>query len=449
MTYSRTRTHQKSRKRRYRKWLLINLTLLVLILAVGGLLVAKLTSPDGKAAISGTQSEPPAATSSAPSASASPEDDAAAASDDSTESGDKGDSDEPSDIGASDDLDSSSGANASDEPAGGPAAGGVTGDRVTLAFVGDILPASTVGSLMDKNGVDYPFANAAATLQAADIAAGNLETPITERGTPAENKTYVFRGKPEYLTGIKNAGFDVLTLANNHTLDQGWEGLSDTMNSLDDAKLKHMGSGTDAQEAFTPVIMEANGIRVAYIGVTNVVPDGTWKAGKNHPGVADCYDTRPAVAAIQAAKKLADVVVVMVHWGNERQQQPKQAQFDVGHAFIDAGADLVIGSHPHVLQGFEYYKGKWIAYSLGNFVFTSNGNTLTQKTGILTATCGKNGSCGMNFEPMFSQYSQPSPMEPADGALLLAELSNLSYGAEVDDKGEIIPASSGGGKETP
>lgn len=483
MTYSRTRKHQLSKKRRFRKLLMVNLTLLALILVAGGLLVAKWNASDGKAASPGNGSASPRATASSPSA----DDDAAqqpsgasdepavsasdkpagGASDDASDDPDGSDphaSNEPAGgaANASDEPDSGlngstgasrgSGGSASgtqDEPAGGSASAQEPGDRVTLAFVGDILPASTVGALMDKNGVDYPFAGSAATIQAADIAAGNLETPITNRGTPAENKTYVFRGKPEYLAGIKNAGFDVLTLANNHTLDQGWEGLSDTMDYLDDAKLQHMGSGADAKEAFTPVVIESHGISVAYLGVTNVVPEGSWKAGKDHPGVADTYDTRPAIAAIQSAKKLADIVVVMVHWGNERQQQPKQAQFDVGHAFIDAGADLVIGSHPHVLQGFEYYKGKWIAYSLGNFVFTSNGNTVTQQTGVLTATCGKDGTCGMKFEPMFAQNSQPSPMEPAEGALLLAELSKMSYGAKVDVKGELVPSSSGGGKETP
>lgn len=322
--------------------------------------------------------------------------------------------------------------------AGDPSDSAPSGASVTLAFVGDILPASTVGKLIEKNGVDYPFKLAKPLLESADIAAGNLEAPITTRGTPAQNKQFVFKGKPEYLKGLKDAGLDVVSLANNHTLDQGWEGLSDTMDALDDIKLKHMGSGADDQEAFEPVYFEHDGLSVAYIGVSNVVPDGTWKAGPDHPGVAETYDTTRAVAAVKKARELANIVVVMVHWGNERADTPKDAQFNVGHTLIDAGADLIIGSHPHVLQGFEAYKGKWIAYSLGNFIFTTKSEySKTQDTGVLIATCTGDGKCKLKFDPMYAKASQPGPMEPEQAATLLARLNKVSYGASVDSKGRI------------
>ncbi|WP_246469747.1 CapA family protein [Cohnella nanjingensis] len=324
------------------------------------------------------------------------------------------------------------------EDGNGEATPAPEGTTVSLAFVGDILPASRVGELIERRGVDYPFALAKDALQGADITAGNLEAPITKRGMPAENKQFVFKGKPEYLAGLKNAGFDVLSLANNHTLDQGWIGLRDTMDALDDAGLQHMGSGADDKEAFTPAILERGGIRVAYIGVSNVVPDISWKADRNHPGVAETYDTTRTVAAIRSAKEVADLVVVMVHWGKERMDRPIDVQTNVGHTLIDAGADLVIGSHPHVLQGFEAYKGKWIAYSLGNFVFTTPVKpSLTQETGVLTAKCNAKGECGLKFDPMYATDSQPGPMEPTSAQLLLARLSKLSYGAKVDENGVI------------
>ncbi|MBB6693908.1 CapA family protein, partial [Cohnella xylanilytica] len=318
--------------------------------------------------------------------------------------------------------------------------GSGSGDgRVTFAFVGDILPAASVAARIDKLGVDYPFGGSSASIQAADIAAGNLETPISERGTPAKDKKYVYVGKPEYLKGVKNAGFDVLSLANNHTLDQGWDALSDTMDYLDDEGLQHMGSGADDKEAFTPAILEHDGTRVAFIGLSHVVPDVSWKADRNQPGVAEVYDTTRAVAAVKDAKALADIVVVMVHWGNELEQRPEDDQTRIGHTLIDAGADLVIGSHPHVLQGFEYYKNRWIAYSLGNFVFPTMGEE-SQKTGVLKASCEKGGACGLSFEPMLSKDARPAPMEPADGAALLAQLSELSYAAKVDEAGNIVPS---------
>lgn len=309
--------------------------------------------------------------------------------------------------------------------------------KVSLAFVGDILPAARVLELMKINGYDYPFRGSKALLEAADIAAGNLEAPITVRGKPAEDKLYVFRGTVEALEAVKDAGFDFLSLANNHTLDYGWQGLSDTMDALDDAGLKHAGSGNDDKEAFEPSYIEANGMTVAFISVTRVVPVVEWKADRNRPGVAEAYSPDRAVDAIGQAKKNADVVVVMVHWGEERKDKPVAHQTDLAHRFVDAGADLVIGSHPHVLQGFESYKGKWIAYSLGNFVFSTT-SARSSETGILNAECGKDGACSLSFTPMFAKSSQPAPMEDAEGKELLARLATLSIGATVEEDGAIV-----------
>ncbi|MCD9023135.1 CapA family protein [Cohnella silvisoli] len=311
------------------------------------------------------------------------------------------------------------------------------GDTVTLALVGDILPAAKVLDLMKKNGFDHPFREAKSLLEAADIAAGNLETPITTRGTPAEDKQYVFRGLPEAVPAIKEAGFDYLSLANNHTLDYGWQGLSDTMDYLDDADLQHAGSGNDDREAFAPAYIESKGITVGFVSLTRVVPDVSWKADRSHPGVAEAYSPDRAVEAIKTAKQNADIVVVMVHWGVEKVDTPVAHQTDLGHRFVDAGADLVIGSHPHVLQGFEAYKGKWIAYSLGNFVFSTTTLSKTSETGVLNAECSKEGTCSLKFNPMLATNSQPAPMDETAGKALLARLSTLSFGASVREDGII------------
>jgi poly-gamma-glutamate capsule biosynthesis protein CapA/YwtB (metallophosphatase superfamily) len=312
------------------------------------------------------------------------------------------------------------------------------GDTVTLALVGDLLPAAKVLELMKKNGYDYPFREVKSLLEAADIAAGNLETPITTRGTPAEDKQYVFRGIPETIPALKDAGFDYLSLANNHTLDYGWQGLSDTMDYLDDAKLQHAGSGNDDKEAFTPAYIESKGMTVGFVSVTRVVPEMSWKADRLHPGVAEAYSPDRATAAIKEAKQNSNIVVVMVHWGEERNDNPVAHQTDLAHRFIDAGADLVIGSHPHVLQGFETYKGKWIAYSLGNFVFSTTTLSKTSETGILNAECSKEGTCSLKFNPMYATNSQPAPMEDAAGKVLLARLSSLSFGVSVEEDGTIV-----------
>ncbi|AJY73392.1 CapA family protein [Paenibacillus beijingensis] len=311
------------------------------------------------------------------------------------------------------------------------------GETVRLAFVGDIMMGSSVEKLMRQKGLEYPFEGALSYLQGPDLTAGNLENPITKRGVPAQNKSFVFKGSPDLLPPLKQAGFDVVTLANNHTLDQGTEGLFDTMKYLDEAGIPHVGGGHNDTEAFAPEYLETKGVKVAYIGVSRVVPETSWKADKYRPGVAETYDSTRAVAAIKEARKRADLVVVMVHWGVERQDYPVQHQKTLAHTFVDAGADLVIGSHPHVMQGFEYYKNKWIAYSLGNFIFNNTSNVKTKQTGVLDAVCSKDGQCGLQLHPMFADKSKPVPMNAEDGAALLARLSKLSINAAFDRDGVL------------
>src|SRR5690606_38936614 len=159
----------------------------------------------------------------------------------------------------------------------------------------------------------------------------------------------------------------------------------------DDARIVHAGAGIDDKQAYTPAYLEANGVTVAFVSVTRVVPVTEWKADKNNPGLAEAYSTTRALAAIAGAKGNADRLAVMVHWGEERSDLPNQVQKSLAYAFVDAGADLVIGHHPHVLQGFEKYKDKWIAYSLGNFVFPGMSPPTTAETGVLTAACKPGG----------------------------------------------------------
>lgn len=407
MAYSRSRTqHKQKQKRRSRaRFLLIFNSILLIVIVVIAALIWDSKSNSTKVGKPDTQHESPKEN--VPSA--DPSDNP---------------SEEPS--------------TGSEAPAQEAAATEDNGDTLSLALVGDLLPAARVLDLMKMNGFDYPFRAAKPYLEAADITAGNLETPITTRGTPAENKQYVFRGTQEAIPAMKEAGFDYLSLANNHTLDYGWEGLSDTMDNLDDAGMQHSGSGNDDREAFAPAYIESKGMTVAFVSVTRVVPEVSWKADRNHAGVAEAYSPTRAEATIKEAKQNADMVVVMVHWGEEKKDTPIASQTDLGHRFIDAGADLVIGSHPHVLQGFEAYKGKWIAYSLGNFVFSTTALSKTSETGILNAECNKDGACSLKFLPMFATNSQPAPMEASASTALLARLSSLSIGASVEEDGTIV-----------
>ncbi|UVI31913.1 CapA family protein [Paenibacillus spongiae] len=313
----------------------------------------------------------------------------------------------------------------------------VTGKTIRLSFVGDILLAASVDKIMQSKGYDYPYAKTLPFLKEPDLMAGNLETPITLRGVPAQDKQFVFKGSPKSLPALKEAGFDVVSLANNHTLDQGVEGLLDTIGYLDEIGMPNMGGGSDDKEAFEPAILEAKGIKVAYIGLSRVLPVAEWKATKDRAGVAETYDSTQAKATIRSARKQADLVIVMVHWGKERKDYPEKYQQQLAREYIDAGADLIIGSHPHVLQGFEQYKGKWISYSLGNFIFNKTKTPKTDDTGVLDAVCTKEGSCSLKFNPMRSVDSQPAPLTGNEAKTLLAYVSKISINAQVDSEGNV------------
>ncbi|WP_168119365.1 CapA family protein [Paenibacillus sp. HB172176] len=314
---------------------------------------------------------------------------------------------------------------------GGDAAG------ISLSFVGDVLPGEYLNALMEQNGFGYPYEKAFFYLSEPDITAGNLELPITLGGTPIEGTQYVYKGSPDALPALKKAGFDVLSLATNHAMDQGVEGMRDTIAYLDEAGLGHMGTGNNDTEAFKPYVMEAKGIKVAFIGVSKVIPYKELKADSNVPGIAETYETTRAVKAIQAAEEEADITVVMVHWGEDNKDMPVDYQKQYARAYIDAGADLVIGSHPHVLQGFERYNGKWIAYSLGNFIFSSYPKGANAETGVLDARCSKDGECELAFNPMIVVQGQPNPLEGEASEAMLARLSSLSFGAKLDENGKI------------
>ncbi|REE82710.1 poly-gamma-glutamate synthesis protein (capsule biosynthesis protein) [Paenibacillus taihuensis] len=423
--------HQKKQRRgRMRRLLAINI---VMLLILGALAVVYVVQRDGGtkkldvAAENGNATGTNNAAASGDNAAATTGDNAT--SDDSSNSGTNAEAGHDDQQAVSDGADGGAVTDTSSAP----------GDSITLSFAGDVLLAAAVENLMQKNGFDYPYTYVQPFLQKPDFMAVNLETPVTTRGTPAQNKQYVYKSSPDALPALKASGIDLVNLANNHTMDQGEEGLLDTIEHLDSAGIPNMGAGRDDAEAFKPVLLEAKGISVAYIGLSRVIPEGSWKAGKDHPGLAETYDSTRAVKAIQEAKKQADLVVVMVHWGIEREDNPNADQTRLAHEYIDAGADLVIGSHPHTLQGFESYKGKWIAYSLGNFIFPGMTPDKTKDTGVVDARCSVDGKCSLLMHPMRSNQSQPAPLKGEDAAALLKRISSISIHASIDAAGNVKP----------
>jgi poly-gamma-glutamate capsule biosynthesis protein CapA/YwtB (metallophosphatase superfamily) len=241
----------------------------------------------------------------------------------------------------------------------------------TLLFVGDVMLSRGVGAKMKAEGDwTYPFQKIAATLAAADLTVGNLEGPVSDVGRN-QYHLYSFRADPKAIEGLKHAGFDVMSVANNHMYDWGADALLDTLQRLREAGIVPVGAGANDLEAHYPQLVNRAGLKVAFLAYVNVAPK-TAIAAPDRPGVA-WLDPDRVLADIRFARPLADLVVVALHWGNEYATQPQRQQVEIAHQMIDAGADLVVSSHAHVVQPVEQYRGRWIAYSLGNFVFDQKG----------------------------------------------------------------------------
>ncbi|MEK5405947.1 CapA family protein [Paenibacillus sp. FSL W8-0439] len=297
---------------------------------------------------------------------------------------------------------------------------------VTLHFIGDVQFSGKVEQRLEQNGFDFPYQYLGSLFHKDDLTIANLETPVTTNGVGALNKTYVYKSSPKALTAMAAAGIDAVNLANNHILDQGTSGLLDTLNYLDEKGIAHAGAGRNAKEAYAPHYFERNGIKIALLGATRVMPEANWNAGAQQPGVAGAYDSTAIVKSIREARNQADLVIVVAHWGKERATALEPHQTELSHAFIDAGADLVVGGHPHVLQGMEQYKGKWIAYSTGNFIFSKSTVPATWDTAIFQATCTRNGDCKMKLTPYRADLGQPIPLKDAEASKILQKVAALS-----------------------
>ena len=265
-----------------------------------------------------------------------------------------------------------------------------TGEPVTLAFGGDVHFEGAIESRLSANPATTfgPIAN---VLRRADLAVVNLETAITERGTPAP-KDFTFRAPPSALTALKGAGVDVATMANNHGQDFGVAGLRDSLAAARAAKFPVVGVGRNADEAYRAHTVTVKGQRIAVIGATQVLDSSlaaAWTAGEDKPGMASAYEEARLLAAVRAARAAADTVVVDLHWGRELVNCPIDRQRALAPKLVAAGADVVVGSHAHLLLGGGYLRGAYVHYGLGNFVFYSRGGVTAQSGVLLLTTRGR------------------------------------------------------------
>lgn len=247
----------------------------------------------------------------------------------------------------------------------------VSAESLRLGIAGDVMLSYEMGPWLERFGPKRFFGGVEPLLRRFDLFVVNLECPITDGGLPLQNKRYRFRSEPWAVAGLVFAGVGLVSLANNHVMDFGDVGLFRTREVLEAAGIAWVGAGRDRAEAWRPRVLDRKGVRVAFLAFNQVGPE-VFAAADGRPGVAVC-DEASLVEAVREAKRLADHVVVLFHWGGEYAPEPDGVQRRLGRRAVEAGASVVAGCHPHVVQAVEVRQGRPIAYSLGNFVFGSWG----------------------------------------------------------------------------
>lgn len=305
----------------------------------------------------------------------------------------------------------------------------VTPDVHTIVAVGDIMLSGKAESVLAVKGYDYPFRNTklAALISSADVAFANLEYPVTARGEQFEQKKYTFKGKPESLTAVRQAGFRLLSLANNHTMDFGPDGLQSTLRYCNQRKLVAAGAGMDLSEARHLRIVKRNGVRFGLLAYSLTYPKEFWATADT---AGTCYGNRSFLEEdIPRATPQVDILIVSFHWGEELNPVPKPYQIALGRLAVDLGASVVVGHHPHVPQPIEIYKDTPIIYSLGNYAFGSY-STNTPISFVAEILFSDNKAVQVNLHPIIVNNGEVNfQPRPATGKIreeIIAYLQAIS-----------------------
>ena len=290
---------------------------------------------------------------------------------------------------------------------------------VTLVFAGDIHFEDSLAVRLRRDPATA-LAPARELLAGADAVVANLETAVTARGTRAE-KQFAFRAPASAFVALREAGITVVSMANTHGLDYGPDGIADAMAAADAAGVELIGIGRDRAAALAPSVLDLDGARVAVFGATDVLDDdlaAEWTAGVDRPGMASAKDPRPLLAAIEAVRPTVDTVVVHLHWGVEAESCPSDRQRALAQRVVAAGADVVVGSHAHRLQGAGRHGDAFVAYGLGNFAFRAV-SVLGAQSGALEVQVTGRRIESYRWRPATIDDSLPRPLRgaAADGAV--------------------------------
>ena len=303
---------------------------------------------------------------------------------------------------------------------------------VLLAFAGDVMFSDPFLASYDKSGISaIADSEMLERMQNADLFVINEEFPFSLRGEAMEDKQFTFRADPKYVEIFQKMGVDITTVANNHALDFGRDAFLDTLDTLKSAGITCIGGGYHLSEASAPAVQTIKGQTFAIFGATRVSPSATWYASDSQAGLFQTYDATLLNQKIAEAHAEYDHVIVFVHWGIEKNETPEDYQRSLAKGYIDAGADLVVGCHPHVLQGFEYYNGVPIVYSLGNYLFGNrDGDTV-----LLEASYDSEGAPSIQLVPCKRVGSVLSRIQHPEA--LFQHLTELSFGVTVAEDGTL------------
>ena len=313
--------------------------------------------------------------------------------------------------------------------------------EITLGFGGDILfdpnYSIMVSMLSRGKGVEGAFSEGVLTqMRSADLMMVNNEFTYTNRGTPIPEKAYTFRAKPESVQYLHDMGVDLVSLANNHAFDYGEESLLDTLDTLESAGIPSVGAGRNLEEASAPVYMIAGDIKIAIVSATQIErlehPD-TRGATEELPGVFRCWDPAKLLETVKKAKENSDFVIVYIHWGTENVTEPDTWQLGQAPKLAEAGADLIIGDHPHCLQPIALEGRVPVIYSLGNFWF----NSRELDTCMVKAVVDENGLKSLQFLPALQKNCFTSFLDGEEKHRVLEFMRSISPGIRIDGEGYI------------
>ncbi len=306
--------------------------------------------------------------------------------------------------------------------------------QVEFCAVGDILLDRGVRKTINENDVFYPFAQVKSIISANDIAFYNNEFPVCNKTDGfAINKKFSFRAEPDYIKGLKSAGFNIASVANNHTIDYSKSGFIKTIKLLNKNGIYTVGGGKNQKQAFKPLLLEKNGQTFAFFANLEFLLEGT-SFNQNRPYPAFAQINR-LCKNIKKYNSIVDFVIISFHWGRESVTTPTYKQVNFAHKVIDAGADIVIGHHPHVLQSVEIYKNKIILYSLGNFVF-DNSKKLQKQSVIFKCSFNNAEIINPRFIPVSIKNHRPVIASKEQTNIIFEQLIKISEGFNSSFKKE-------------